>query len=42
MNKNGVFGIPALDYVEETVSIKVVKIIQSSVGVVNKMVWRKF
>ena len=42
MNKNGDFGIPVPDYIEENVSTKVVKIIQSYVGVVNKMVWRKF
>ena len=41
MNKNGDFGIPVPDYVEENVSSKVVKIIQSYTGVVNKMVWRK-
>lgn len=41
MNKNGDFGIPVPDYTEENVSIKVVKIIQSYTGVVNKMVWRK-
>ncbi len=41
MNKNGDYGIPVPDYVEENVSIKVVKIIQSFTGVVNKMVWRK-
>lgn len=41
MNKNGDFGIPVPDYTEENVSTKVVKIIQSYVGVVNKMVWRK-
>lgn len=41
MNKNGDFGQPVPDYVEENVSTKVVKIIQSYVGVVNKMVWRK-
>ena len=35
-------GIPVPDYVEETVSTKVVKIIQSYTGVVNKMVWRKY
>jgi len=35
------FGIPVPDYVEENVSTKVVKIIQSYTGVVNKMVWRK-
>ena len=42
MNENGDFGIPVPDYVEENVSTKVVKIIQSYTGVVNKMVWRKF
>ena len=41
MNKNGDFGIPVPDYVEENVSTKVVKIIQSYTGIVNKMVWRK-
>ena len=41
MNKNGDLGIPVPDYVEENVSSKVVKIIQSYTGVVNKMVWRK-
>lgn len=35
------FGIPVPDYIEENVSSKVVKIIQSYTGVVNKMVWRK-
>ncbi len=42
MVKNGENGIPVPDYVDENVSDKVVKIIQSYVGVVNKMVWRKF
>ena len=42
MNRNGDWGIPVPDYVEENVSTKVVKIIQSYTGVVNKMVWRKF
>ncbi len=42
MNRNGDYGIPVPDYIEENVSTKVVKIIQSYVGVVNKMVWRKF
>ncbi len=42
MNANGDHGIPVPDYVEENVSTKVVKIIQSYTGVVNKMVWRKF
>ncbi len=37
----GDFGIPVPDYVEENVSAKVVKLIQSYTGVVNKMVWRK-
>ena len=41
MNKNGDLGIPVPDYVDENVSDKVVKIIQSYTGVVNKMVWRK-
>ena len=41
MNKNGDIGIPVPDYTEENVSTKVVKIIQSYTGVVNKMVWRK-
>ena len=41
MNKNGDCGIPVPDYIEENVSTKVVKIIQSYTGVVNKMVWRK-
>lgn len=42
MNENVDYGIPVPDYVEENVSTKVVKIIQSYTGVVNKMVWRKF
>ena len=41
MNQAGDYGIPVPDYVEEKVSTKVVKIIQSYTGVVNKMVWRK-
>lgn len=41
MNRNCDFGIPVPDYVDENVSDKVVKIIQSYTGVVNKMVWRK-
>ena len=41
MNKNRDLGIPVPDYVDENVSDKVVKIIQSYTGVVNKMVWRK-
>lgn len=42
MNKNSDFGIPVPDYIDENVSTKVVKIIQSYTGVVNKVVWRKF
>ena len=41
MNRNGDIGLPVPNYVDENVSTKVVKIIQSYVGVVNKMVWRK-
>ncbi|MBQ2687749.1 MAG: UDP-N-acetylglucosamine 2-epimerase (non-hydrolyzing) [Clostridia bacterium] len=41
MNNEGDFGIPVPDYIEENVSTKVVKLIQSYTGVVNKMVWRK-
>ena len=42
LDHNGQFGIPVPNYTDENVSTKVVKIIQSYVGVVNKMVWRKF
>lgn len=42
MNRNGDYGIPVPDYTDENVSSKVVKIIQSYTGVVDKMVWRKF
>ena len=42
MNQNGDLGIPVPDYTDENVSDKVVKIIQSYTGVVNKMVWRKY
>lgn len=41
MNRAGDYGIPVPDYIEENVSTKVIKIIQSYTGVVNKMVWRK-
>lgn len=41
MNRAGDYGIPVPDYIEENVSSKVVKIIQSYTGVINKMVWRK-
>ena len=40
--RDGNHGIPVPDYVDENVSTKVVRIIQSYVGVVNKMVWRKY
>lgn len=42
MNKNKDLGIPVPDYVDENVSDKVIKIIQSYTGIVNKMVWRKY
>ena len=42
MSLSGDTGIPVPDYTEENVSTKVVKIIQSYTGVVDKMVWRKF
>ena len=42
MNRHADHGIPVPDYMEENVSTKVVKIIQSYTGVVNKMVWRKY
>ena len=42
MNDDGDYGIPVPDYTDENVSTKVVKLIQSYTGVVNKMVWRKF
>lgn len=42
MNNSGDYGIPVPDYVEENVSTKVVKIIQSYTGVINTMVWRKY
>lgn len=41
MNANGDLGIPVPDYTDENVSDKVVKIIQSYTGIVDKMVWRK-
>lgn len=42
MNENGDYGIPVPNYVEENVSTKIVKLIQSYTGVVDKMVWRKY
>jgi len=41
MKQSGVLGRPCGDYTDECVSMKVVRIIQSYVNVVNKMVWRK-
>ncbi len=42
LNLNGETGIPVPDYIDENVSTKVIKLIQSYTGVVNKMVWRKY
>lgn len=42
MNENGDLGLPVENYVDENVSTKVVEIIQSYTGIVNKMVWRKY
>lgn len=42
MNDSGDYGIPVPDYIEENVSTKVVKIIQSYTGIVDRTVWRKF
>ena len=42
LNENGLSGIPVPDYVDLNVSTKVVKIIQSYTGIVDKMVWRKY
>lgn len=42
MNRNQDYGIPVPNYVDENVSTKVVKLIQSYTGVVDKMVWRKY
>ncbi len=42
MDKNNDYGIPVPDYIDENVSTKVVKLIQSYTGVVDKMVWRKY
>ena len=41
MNENGELGLPVTAYTDENVSVKVVKLIQSYTGIVNKMVWRK-
>lgn len=42
MNRNGNYGIPVPDYMDTNVSTKVVKIIQSYTGIVDRMVWRKY
>ena len=42
LNNNGDFGLEAVDYKDENVSTKVIKIIQSYTGIVDKMVWRKY
>ena len=42
LNENGDYGIPVPNYVDENVSTKIVKLIQSYAGVVDKMVWRKY
>ena len=42
MNQNGDYGIPVPDYIEENVSSKVVKIIQSYTGIIDKVVWQKY
>lgn len=42
MNDNGDFGMPVPDYMDINVSTKVVKIIQSYTGIVDRMVWRKY
>ncbi|MCR5072681.1 MAG: UDP-N-acetylglucosamine 2-epimerase (non-hydrolyzing) [Clostridiales bacterium] len=41
LHENGEFGLPVPDYLDENVSMKVVKIIQSYTGIVDRMVWRK-
>lgn len=41
MNRNGDFGLPVRDYMDENVSVKVVKLIQSYTGIVDRFVWRK-
>lgn len=42
LNKGGHHGIPVPDYTDENVSTKVIKIIQSYTGIIDKMVWRKY
>ena len=42
MNRNQDYGVPVPDYTDVNVSEKVVKLIQSYTGIVNRMVWRKY
>lgn len=42
MKKDGDWGLPVSNYVDENISVKVVKLIQSYTGIINKMVWRKY
>lgn len=42
MNLDGEYGLPVPDYIEENVSTKVVKLIQSYTRVINKIVWRNY
>ncbi len=42
MHQQGDYGIPVSDYMDENVSTKVVNIIQSYTGIINRMVWRKY
>lgn len=41
MQRDGAFGVPVPDYTDENVSGKVVRLIQSYTGIVDRMVWRK-
>ena len=41
MNRSGDYGFPVRDYMDENVSVKVVKLIQSYTGIVDRFVWRK-
>ena len=42
LHRQGCYGIPVPDYLDETVSHKVVRLIQSYTGIVDRMVWRKY
>ena len=42
LNRQGCYGIPVPDYLDENVSDKVVRLIQSYTGIVDRMVWRKY